>query len=233
MEMSLNKLNYFRDRLFDERQDNKYIKRFRNIYYLIYDFMLENKINLCSFFPDDGLDFMLYSDPYESCEYIFTILTMSLYSCLQVTTDTEYQQQIPIDFMTNLVLIIKSKPKPSSFISNFDRIKMVFKNKTSTDKAPYHIKLIKEFISNTKEITFDQSQELIHKLMNDTFGGCTNDDCNNWYSMGFHAFLLSINNFDNREELVQNYLNCLIHFEIIINKFSSFSNTNFMASFNY
>ncbi len=210
MSVSQITLNKLTDKLFNEMQDGKYLKRFRDMYYLIFDFLTDNKINICIDEFDGSLQEECPID-YEELEPAICCLTVSLFCSLQATSHMEWQKDLPKIYFTNFINVINNKPVPQSYISLFERIKKSFDNPYDKEEADLQVLIMIEKIVNCS-VNYKTSQMFIHNLLNNLFSF---DDCvNEWSSIGFHTFRLSVDNLNNKDALIKSYLSNLINFNL-------------------
>ena len=218
----------FSNKIFNDFIHDKYHLRFRDMYFNLYDYLVDNKINIyiCideyynPFFGD-------FLENYDEKEPYISTLVVSLFCSLQSLSstlkevysynlakeqsslDTKFQKELPVLYLKNLIKILDSKYRQKSYYTIYDRIKNNFRDKLEDIQIKNKIAQTNNLI-NQKEQDFVTIQKIIHNLMNDLFN--TNDYINDWTSIGFYAFYLSISNNLNREYFIKKYLTHLVEF---------------------
>lgn len=200
----------FSNKIFNDFYHDKYHLRFRDMYFNLYDYLVDNKINIYICIDE-------YNDPffgdflenYDEKEPYISTLVVSLFSSLQSLSSTKFQKELPVLYLKNLIKILDSKYRQKSYYTIYDRIKNNFRDKLEDIQIKNKIAQTNNLI-NQKEQDFVTIQKIIHNLMNDLFN--TNDYINDWTSIGFYAFYLSISNNLNREYFIKKYLTHLVEF---------------------
>lgn len=200
-------------KLFNDKNNDKYYMKFRDMYFNLYDYLVDNKINIYICIDE-------YNDPffgdflenYDEKEPYISTLVISLFCSLQATTCNKFQKEIPILFLKNLIKILDSKYRHKSYCTIYDRIKNNFREKLEDIQIKNKIAQTTNMI-NQKEQDFVTIQKIIHNLMNDLFN--TNDYINDWTAIGFYSFYLSIDCNANKVVLIKKYLTHLIDFNTI------------------
>lgn len=200
----------FSNKIFNDFYHDKYHLRFRDMYFNLYDYLVDNKINIyiCideyynPFFGD-------FLENYDEKEPYISTLVVSLFSSLQSLSSTKFQKELPVLYLKNLIKILDSKYRQKSYCTIYDRIKNNFRDKLEDIQIKNKIAQTNDLI-NQKEQDFVTIQKIIHNLMNDLFN--TNDYINDWTSIGFYAFYLSISNNLNKAYFIKKYLTHLVEF---------------------
>ena len=233
-------MDKFSIKIFNDFSHDKYHLKFRDMYFLLYDYLVDNKINIYICIDE-------YNDPffgdflenYDEKEPYISTLVVSLFCSLQATSNlakldpqdkagtsfnkvkslvvlkepcTNFQKELPILFLKNLTKILDSKYRHKSYCTIYDRIKNNFREKLEDIQIKNKIAQTTHMI-NQKEQDFITIQKIIHNLMNDLFN--TNDYINDWTSIGFYAFYLSISSNSNKVYLIKKYLTHLVEFNTI------------------
>lgn len=126
-------------------------------------------------------------------------------------TGIKFQKELPVLYLKNLTKILDNKYHHKSYCTIYDRIKNNFRDKLEDIQIKNKIAQTTNMI-NQKEQDFITIQKIIHNLMNDLFN--TNDYINDWTSIGFYAFYLSISSNSNKEYFIKKYLTHLVKFNI-------------------
>jgi hypothetical protein len=203
----------FSKRIFNDFYADKYHMRFRDMYFNLYDYLVDNKINIYICIDE-------YNDPffgdfvenYDEKEPYISTLVVSLFCSLQATTGTKFQKELPALFLKNLSKILDSKYRHKSYCTIYDRIKNNFRDKLEDIQIKNKIAQSTNMITQ-KEQDFITIQKIIHNLMNDLFN--TNDFINDWTAIGFYAFYLSIEGNSIKEYFIRKYLTHLVDFNTI------------------
>ena len=203
-------MDKFCNKLFIDFYHDKYHLRFRDMYFNLYDYLVDNKINIYICIDE-------YNDPffgdfienYDEKEPYISTLAISLFCSLQATSSTEFQKKIPVLFLKNLSKILDSKYRHKSYCTIYDRIKNNFREKFEDIQIKNKVAQATNMIT-IKEQDFITIQKIIHNLMNDLFN--TNDYINDWTSIGFYSFYLSIESNTNKVFFIKKYLIHLIDF---------------------
>jgi hypothetical protein len=199
-------------RIFDDFTNDKFYLKFRDMYFLLYDYLVDNKINIyvCinEYIDPYFIDFL---ENYDEKEPYISTLVVSLFCSLQATSSTKFQKELPALYLKNLTKILDSKYRHKSYCTLYDRIKNNFREKLEDIKIKNKIALSANKIIQ-KESDFETIQKIIHNLMNDLFN--TNDYINDWTTIGFYAFYLSIESNTNREYYIKKYFTNLGEFNM-------------------
>lgn len=203
----------FTKKLFNDFYADKYHLKFRDMYFYLYDYLVDNKINIHICIDE-------YNDPffgdflenYDEKEPYISTLVVSLFCSLQSTSNTKFQKELPNLFLKNFTKILDSKYRHKSYYTIYDRIKNNFREKLEDIQIKNKIAQTANMI-NQKEQDFVTIQKIIHNLMNDLFN--TNDYINDWTAIGFYAFYLSINSNPTKEYFIRKYLTHLVDFNTI------------------
>jgi hypothetical protein len=229
-------MDKFSSKIFSDFYHDKYHLRFRDMYFNLYDYLVDNKINIYICIDEYNDPFFGdFLENYDEKEPYISTLVVSLLCSLQATSsklkefhsynlssfnkdksiivlkepDTNFQKELPALFLKNLTKILDSKYRHKSYCTIYDRIKNNFRDKLEDIQIKNKIAQITNMITQ-KEQDFVTIQKIIHNLMNDLFN--TNDYINDWTSIGFYAFYLSISSNSNKEYFIKKYLTHLIEF---------------------
>jgi hypothetical protein len=233
-------MDKFSSKIFNDFSHDKYHLKFRDMYFNLYDYLVDNKINIYICIDE-------YNDPffgdflenYDEKEPYISTLVVSLFCSLQATSNlasfnkdksimvslnqslshkakpvlkepgTNFQKELPALFLKNLTKILDSKYRHKSYCTIYDRIKNNFREKLEDIQIKNKIAQTTNMITQ-KEQDFVTIQKIIHNLMNDLFN--TNDYINDWTSIGFYAFNLSIESNPTKEYFIKKYLTHLVEF---------------------
>ena len=206
-------MDKFSKRIFNDFSHDKFHLKFRDMFFNLYDYLVDNKINIYICIDE-------YNDPffgdfvenYDEKEPYISTLVVSLFCSLQSTSSTKFQKELPALYLKNLSKILDSKYRHKSYCTIYDRIKNNFREKLEDIKIKNKIAQTVNMIIQ-KEQDFVTIQKIIHNLMNDLFN--TNDYINDWTSIGFYSFYLSIDSNPNKEYFIRKYLTHLVEFNTI------------------
>jgi len=206
-------MDKFLKKVFCDFYHDKYHLKFRDMFFSLYDYLTDNKINIYICIDE-------YNDPffgdflenYEEKEPYISTLVISLFCLLKSLTDTKIQKEMLVLYFENLNKILDSKYKHKSYCSIYTRIKNNFNEKLEEIQIKNKIAIAANMIDQ-KEQDFETIQKIIHNLMNDLFN--TNDFINDWTSIGFYSFYLSIKNNINKIFFIRKYLTYLVEFNNI------------------
>jgi hypothetical protein len=139
---------------------------------------------------------------------LISTLTLGLISCiksLSILSEDE-KKELTIQYIKNVInLINTTKYKHKDYESFYERISNIFK--------PKH-KLSVSNIQSIKYSDYYDIQKHIWNLVNGN-NGRYHGEYINILTLGFYAFLQTINNIDNKETSIINYLKCMIELIII------------------
>jgi hypothetical protein len=206
-------MDKFSKRIFDDYYADKYHLKFRDMYFNLYDYLVDNKINIYICI-DEYIDpyFIDFVENYDEKEPYISTLVVSLFCSLQATSSTKFQKELPALYLKNLSKILDSKYRHKSYCTIYDRIKNNFRDKLEDIQIKNKIAQTANMIIQ-KEQDFVTIQKIIHNLMNDLFN--TNDYINDWTSIGFYSFYLSIDSNPNKVYFIKKYLTHLVDFNTI------------------
>ena len=226
MNIDKEKFNYFQDRIFDEKIDTKFQKKYGDMFYLLLDFIKDNNIQINIY----NNDIYIYEedDYLIDIDYCVSILTMSLFCSLQSTNNLVLQKNIPSKYLTNLITILDLKPKELNTISIFSRVIRLFRKHNDISSS-----IITELSNQINyNNNYDKIYYTISKLICKYFN--PNEKFVHWNTIGFYSFILSIQNENNKLELINKYLKYLIKFiDYGFNKYNFFENPNYRTFIEY
>ena len=236
-------MDKFSSNIFNDFSHDKYHLKFRDMYFLLYDYLVDNKINIYICIDE-------YNDPffgdflenYDEKEPYISTLVVSLFCSLQATSNlSSFNKDKSLVVSLNQSLSHKTKPVLKEPDTNFQKElpALFLKNLTKILDSKYRHKSyctiydriknifrdklediqIKNKIAQTtnminqKEQDFTTIQKIIHNLMNDLFN--TNDYINDWTAIGFYAFYLSIISNPTKQYFIRKYLTHLVEFNTI------------------
>jgi len=206
----MNKLSI---KIFGDYYADKYHIKFRDLYFILYDYFIDNKINI--YICIDEYNDPFYGDfleNYDEKEPYISTLVVSLFCGLKAISKNPLQKLLPDLFLKNLVKILNCKYHHKSFCTIYQRIKNNFRDKLEDIQIKNKIALTVNMIS-TDQQDFISIQNIIHNLMNDLFN--TNDFINDWTTIGFYSFYLCIENNQNKLYYINKYINYLVYFNTI------------------
>ena len=206
-------MDKFLKKVFYDFYNDKYHLKFRDMFFSLYDYLIDNKINIyiCIDKYNDPF-FGDFLENYEEKEPYISTLVISLFCLLKSFTDTKIQKDMLVLYFQNLNKILDSKYRHKSYCTIYTRIKNNFNEKLEEIQIKNKIAIAANMIDQ-KEQDFETIQKIIHNLMNDLFN--TNDFINDWTSFGFYSFYLSIKNNINKIFFIRKYLTYLAEFNDI------------------
>ena len=113
----------FLKKVFNDFYHDKYHLRFRDMFFNLYDYLVDNKINIYICIDE-------YNDPffgdflenYDEKEPYISTLVVSLFCSLQATTSTKIQKELLVLYLKNLTKILDSKYRHKSYCTIYTRI---------------------------------------------------------------------------------------------------------------
>lgn len=206
-------MDNFLKKVFYDFDHDKYHLKFRDMFFNLYDYLVDNKINIFICIDE-------YNDPffgdflenYDEKEPYISTLVVSLFCSLQATTSTKIQKELLVLYLKNLTKILNSKYRHKSYCTIYTRIQNNFREKLEEIQIKNKIAQTTNMLTQ-KEQDFVTIQKIIHNLMNDLFN--TNDYINDWTSIGFYSFYLSLESNTNKVFFIRKYLTHLVDFNTI------------------
>ena len=193
MQNSYEKISILKNKIFDELDQNKHKKRFRDTYYILSDFFNDNKISLNN-----------YTNWMVGDDNLISVLTMSLYSVMKTCN----YEHIFIEYINNLLNTLKINYSPKTYLSFFDSLKNIFSG-FDKNEAKMRIPQGVEQIMNCNN-NYYAVQKQVEYILSSTYS--FHQEYINLVTLGFYSFLLCIQNSPIKQELIATYFENLIEF---------------------
>ena len=206
------------NKVYDEPVDGMYQKKFGDIYNLLMDYFVENEIDLDK-----------YLNWYTGSDNLISTLTMSTYCVLKTISHHDDKYQIFKSYISNLSTLMNIKYESRDYQSLKDTILGIL-------TPSYQINEVKEEIYQSithiaPQITqssynYYKVQELINVLLNTPTEYHYHNHYINMTTLGLFAFLMVVNNFENKQMLVSKYLKGLVEINVFADELATYDIPN-------